>query len=72
MDNTLDKGQFWDMFKNRAVVVTDLPPGRSRDLANRANEAEGQGDASLRRRRGTQRSSISSCTILAPCQRRQS
>ena len=38
---TIDKGQFWDMFKNRAVVVTDLPPGRSRDLANRVNEAEG-------------------------------
>ena len=45
---TIDKGQFWDMFKNRAVVVTDLPPGRSRDLANRVNEAEGKGDASLR------------------------
>jgi hypothetical protein len=48
MEKTLDKGQFWDTFKNRAVVVTDLPPGRSRDLANRANEAEGRGDASLR------------------------
>ena len=45
---TIDKGQFWDMFKNRVVVVTDLPPGRSRDLANRVNEAEGKGDASLR------------------------
>lgn len=48
MEKTLDKGQFWDTFKNRAVVVTDLPPGRSRDLATRANEAEGRGDMSLR------------------------
>jgi hypothetical protein len=48
MKKTLDKGQFWDLFKNRAVVVTDLPPGQGRDLAERVNEAEGRGDASLR------------------------
>ena len=50
MNDTLDKGQFWDTFKTRMVVVTDLPPGHSRDLACEVNEAEGRGDASLRAR----------------------
>jgi hypothetical protein len=50
MERCLDKGQFWDDFKNRAVVVADLPPGPSRDLAERVNQAEGRGDASLRTR----------------------
>jgi hypothetical protein len=50
MERTLDKGQFWDLFKNRAVVVTDLPPGQGRDLAKRVNQAEGRGDALLRTR----------------------
>ncbi|MGB0096401.1 MAG: CotH kinase family protein [Solirubrobacteraceae bacterium] len=50
MNDTLDKEQFWDAFKTRAVVVTDLPDGHSRDLANGVNEAEGHGDASLRTR----------------------
>ena len=44
MTKSLDKGQFWDLFKNRAVVVADLPPGRGRDLAERVNQAEGRGD----------------------------
>ena len=48
MNDTLDKGQFWDTFKTLAVVVTDLAPGHSRDVANQVNEAEGRGDASLR------------------------
>ena len=48
MNDTLDNAQFWDTFKARAVVVTDLPPGHSRDVANQVNEAEGRGDASLR------------------------
>ena len=48
MIDTLDKGQFWDTFKARIVVVTDLPPGRGRDLASEVNEAVGRGDASLR------------------------
>ena len=50
MNDTLDRGQFWDTFKTRVVVVTDLPPGRGRDLASEVNEAEGRGDASLRTR----------------------
>src|SRR5450755_2171706 len=48
MNDTLDKGQFWNTFKARMVVVTDLPPGHSRDLACEVNEAVGRGDASLR------------------------
>ncbi len=50
MNDTLDKGQFWDAFKTRIVVVTDLAPGHSRDLACAVNEAVGRGDASLRTR----------------------
>jgi hypothetical protein len=50
METRLDKGQFWDRFKNRAVVVADLPPGHSRDLAERVNHTEGRGDDSLRNR----------------------
>jgi len=50
MEATVGKERFCDIFKGRAVVVTDLPAGRSRDLANRANEAAGRGDASLRTR----------------------
>jgi CotH protein len=48
MNDTLDKGQFWDTFKARVVVVTDLPLGHGRDLASEVNEAVGRGDASLR------------------------
>jgi len=50
MKKSLDRGQFWDTFKSRVVVVTAIPPGRSRDLAQQANQAEGSGDASLRSR----------------------
>jgi hypothetical protein len=48
MHDRLDKGQFWDTFKTRLVVVTDLPPGHARDLASEVNEVVGRGDASLR------------------------
>ncbi len=48
MDATVGKERFCQMFRARAVVVTDVPAGHSRDLANRANEAAGRGDASLR------------------------
>jgi hypothetical protein len=50
MEKRLDKGQFWDAFKNRAVVVAELPHGLSRDLAAWVNETEGRGDDSLRTR----------------------
>ena len=48
MEKVVDKGQFRDMFKGRAVPVRRLPPGRSQDLANQVNEAEGRGDSALR------------------------
>jgi CotH kinase protein len=48
MERAVGKERFCDIFKGRAVVVTDLPAGRSKDLAERANEAAGRGDASLR------------------------
>src|SRR3984893_1145756 len=50
MKKSLDRGQFRDTFKGRVVVVTAIPPGRSRGLAQQANQVEGSGDASLRRR----------------------
>ncbi len=48
MERVVGKEQFCDIFKGQAVVVTDLPAGDGKDLAERANEAAGRGDASLR------------------------
>ena len=48
MDETLDKRHFVDLFKARAVVVTELPPGHARTVAEQVNEQVGRGDASLR------------------------
>ncbi|MGW2224310.1 CotH kinase family protein [Streptomyces formicae] len=48
MDRTMDKGTFRDRFKNQAVVVSGLPRGTGRSLAERANAAAGPGDAALR------------------------
>jgi hypothetical protein len=47
MQETLDLGQFRDLFRSRSIVLTDLPPGRSRQLAEQVNEAVGRGDATL-------------------------
>ena len=47
MDTAVDRDRFWAMFKGRAVVVPELPAGRSRVLANVANEIAGRDDASL-------------------------
>jgi hypothetical protein len=49
-ETSVGKSQFRKIFKGRAVVVTDLPPGYSRELANRVKEASGRGDVSLRTR----------------------
>ncbi|MBJ7598143.1 CotH kinase family protein [Candidatus Nephthysia bennettiae] len=49
MGKSLDRGEFWDLFKDRMVVLADVAPGRSRELAQEANEA-GRQDASLRTR----------------------
>jgi hypothetical protein len=48
MDETLDKRHFVDLFERRMVVVTELPPGRGRDVAELVNEQVGRGDAALR------------------------
>jgi len=45
---SVDRGGFQKMFRGRAVVVTQLPPGYGRELATRVNEASGRRDVSLR------------------------
>jgi CotH protein len=47
-DMTMDRTRFQKMFKGRAVVVTQVPPGYARELAQRVNAASGRRDASLR------------------------
>lgn len=44
----MDRGRFRRMFKGRAVVVSQLPPGYARELATRVIEASGRRDVSLR------------------------
>jgi hypothetical protein len=46
--NVVDKDAFYELFKDRAVVVTDLPNGVSRNLAIQANDTEGRRDVALR------------------------
>ncbi|PZS15664.1 MAG: hypothetical protein DLM60_16675 [Pseudonocardiales bacterium] len=46
----MDRGHFCRIFSDRAVVVTRLPKGSLRTLAERANETAGRGDASLQTR----------------------
>jgi hypothetical protein len=48
MDTAVSKDRFWEMFKGRAVVVSELPDGPSRTLAHVASELAGRDDASLR------------------------
>ena len=50
MDTAVGRDRFWEMFKGRAVVVSELPAGPSRILANVASELAGRDDASLRTR----------------------
>jgi CotH kinase protein len=50
MDTGVDRNRFCEMFKDRAVVVSELPAGHSRVLASMANEMAGRDDASLRTR----------------------
>ena len=45
---TMDRDGFLKMFRGRAMVVTQLPPGYGRELATRVNEASGRRDVSLR------------------------
>lgn len=50
MDQVIDRGRFYKTFSDRAIVVTRLPEGVARVLAERANETAGRGDASLQTR----------------------
>jgi CotH kinase protein len=50
MDTGVDRDRFCEIFKGRAVVVSELPTGHSRVLASMANEMAGRDDASLRTR----------------------
>jgi len=45
---TIDEARFQKIFTERAVVVTQLPPGYARELAQRVNQASGRRDVSLR------------------------
>src|SRR5438093_2675973 len=47
MQRSVDRSGFREMFADRAVVFTRLPAGPAHDLAARANESVGRGDASL-------------------------
>lgn len=47
MDARIDRAEFQEIFKGRAIVLTDLPDGRSRSIAAQVNEAVGRGDATL-------------------------
>ena len=50
MEQTLDRGAFWEVLKDRVVVIADLPAGPARELATRVNQSDGRGDSSLRTR----------------------
>src|SRR5215467_4615749 len=50
MDTAVGRDRFWEMFKGRAVMVSELPAGPSRALANVASELAGRDGASLRTR----------------------
>jgi spore coat protein CotH len=43
----VNQRQFQDRFKGRAIVLTDLPQGRPRGIAEEVNESVGRGDATL-------------------------
>src|SRR3954471_14210723 len=47
MDAQLTLSDFQDVFKGRAIVLTELPDGSSRRIAEQVNEAVGRGDATL-------------------------
>jgi len=48
MDTAVGRDRFWEMFKGRAVVVSQLPVGRGRALAAAASAMAGRDGASLR------------------------
>jgi hypothetical protein len=48
MDTAVGRDRFWEMFKGRAVVVSQLPVGHGRALAAAASAMAGRDGASLR------------------------
>ena len=50
MAEFLDAKGFRRLFDDRAIVVTNLPSGWTRELAEKTNERAGRGDATLRTR----------------------
>ncbi|MGH3672578.1 MAG: hypothetical protein ACRDSH_18410 [Pseudonocardiaceae bacterium] len=47
MKKAVDWDEFRALLADQAIVFTQLPAGRERDLAARANEESGRGDGSL-------------------------
>jgi CotH kinase protein len=50
MDTAVGRNRFCELFKGRAVLVSELPAGHSRVLANVASETAGRDDGSLHTR----------------------
>jgi len=50
MDACIGRDRFCEMFEGRAVVIAELPAGRSRVLAHVASQRAGRDDGSLRTR----------------------
>jgi hypothetical protein len=50
MDTSIGRDRFCEMFEGRAVVIAQLPAGRSRVLAQVASQRVGRDDGSLRTR----------------------
>jgi hypothetical protein len=48
MDTTVGRDRFWEMFKGRALVLSELPAGRSRALATVVTQRAGREGTSLR------------------------
>jgi hypothetical protein len=50
MDTSIGRDRFCEMFEGRAVMIAELPAGRSRVLAHVASQRAGRDDGSLRTR----------------------
>ena len=47
MTETIDRVQFADRLYRRGILLADIPPGRSRSLAEQINKSAGRGDTAL-------------------------
>ncbi len=48
MKTIVDRGDFLDLFKSQAIVLSELPSGKAHNLANLVNQSTGSGDVTLR------------------------